>query len=158
MREWQRTAFALATAEVQVMVLPKNMAYGSFSVRSHWKWIATLAVRIRWWRVVALGWRPMLHLSTYVFVIPTVSRQSRIFSSCWNLLVASSAAACISDGRTRRFVVYNRSYIESIGTRLPRSPPTSRSPLDPASRISIPPSLDSNLMLWQRKIHVKPAE
>ena len=56
---------------------------------------------------------------------------------CWNLLVASSAAARISDGLTRRFVyacyldvdiVYNRSYIDCTGTRLPRSPPTSRSP------------------------------
>jgi len=60
-----------------------------------------------------------------------------ICEQCWNLLVASSAAARIFDGLARRFVymcyldvdkVYNCSYIECTGTRLPRSPPTSRSP------------------------------
>ena len=55
-------------------------------------------------------------------------------AACWNLSIASLASASIFDGITRRFVytcyldvdtVYNRSYIDCTGTRLPRSPPTS---------------------------------
>ena len=89
---------------------------------------------------------------------------------CWNLLVASSAAARISDGLTRRFVyacyldvdiVYNRSYIDCTSTRLPRSPPTSCTLVGPAPRISIARmccTISSNLrkcssQIWDARRH-----
>jgi len=94
------------------------------------------------------GWNVLLANLYYTYVHIGALPICGIFMcrTCWNLLVASSAATRISDGRTRRFVyacyldvdtVYNHSYIECTGTRLPRSPPTSCTLIGPASRISI---------------------